>query len=301
MSGSQVHRLAAVGTSPVSPPAPTCTIVLLVRRLFGRASGQQREGRDVAGADDVEVTMVKRRHLRDTESFGDCDYGGIGRAERKVGICVDQFCHALVVGDFEVDDSERPLGNRAKECALDLRSTGTGEEVADLGHNGCGDEDRATREVQAREQVRAGTVVSVASIRRGHERTGIADDHSGAPEAVGEQIVMIATEIGPSALERPEPSRGPLAGWLELDLASYLREDGRHPVVGQLLDQLLQLIALGAHTAQSTEGATQLVAGARRYRHQWLTNETTDREARRYAPGAQALISARGAGLIECS
>jgi hypothetical protein len=68
-----------------------------------------------------------------------------------------------------------------------------------------------------------------------------------------------------------------------------------------LLDQLLQLIALGAHTAQSTEGATQLVAGARRYRHQWLTNETTDREARRYAPGAQALISARGAGLIECS
>jgi hypothetical protein len=212
-------------------------------------SGQQREGRDVARAHDVEVPVVERCDLGKAEPLGDCDDCGVGRAEREVGIRLDQFGHTFVVGNFQIDDSDRPLSDRAKECALDLRSAGAAEEIADLGDNRGGDENRAAREVQAREQVRAGAVVGVASIRRGHERTGIAHDHSGAPESVGEQIVVIAAQIGPSALERPEPSRGPLAGRLEGGLTSCLGEDGRHPVVGQLLDQFLQLIALGAHAA----------------------------------------------------
>jgi hypothetical protein len=250
--GEHVDLTAAAG-APSSWHVPLQGVPLYRER----ASGQQREGWDVARADDVEVTMVERCHLGDAKAFGDRDHGGIGRAEREVGVRVDQFSHALVVEDLEVDDSECLLGDRAEKCALDLRSAGAAEEVADLGHNGCRDEDRAAREVQAREQVRAGAVVGVAPVRRGDERAGVADDHSGVPEAVGEQIVMIATEIGPSALERPEPGRGPLDGRLEFDLASSLGEDGRHPVVGKVLDQLLQLIALGAHDPQGTGGATR--------------------------------------------
>lgn len=68
---------------------------------------------------------------------------------------------------------------------------------------------------------------------------GVADDHSGAPEAFGEQVLVVAPEVAAAARERAEPLRRPLAGRLRLGLAAGFGEHGGNAVVGQLLDQPL--------------------------------------------------------------
>lgn len=204
-------------------------------------------------ADDAEVAVVEGRDFGDPQPFGDRDHGGVGGAEREVGVGVDQVGHALVVSEFEVDDDDRLLGDRAKERALDPRTAGAGEQVADFGHDRCRDEDWAPRKMQPGEQIGAGPVVRVAAVGGCDERPGIADDHS-APEALGQQIVVVATEIRAAALERSEPSRRPLGRWLRPSLTARLGEDREHALLRQLLDQPLQLIPLGAHESQGTEG-----------------------------------------------
>jgi hypothetical protein len=67
---------------------------------------------------------------------------------------------------------------------------------------------------------------------------------------------VIAAEVRAAALERPEPRRWPLRGRLRSSLAACLGQDGQQPLVGQLLDQPLQLVPFGTHGSQRTQGPT---------------------------------------------
>jgi hypothetical protein len=50
----------------------------------------------------VKVAAVERGDLGQVKSFGDGDDRRVGGAERKVGVGLDQFSHAQIVGEFEV-------------------------------------------------------------------------------------------------------------------------------------------------------------------------------------------------------
>lgn len=67
---------------------------------------------------------------------------------------------------------------------------------------------------------------------------------------------MIAAEVRAAALERPEPRRWPRRGRLRSSLAACLGQDCRQPLVGQLVDQPLQLVPFGTHGSQHTQGPT---------------------------------------------
>lgn len=197
--------------------------------------------------------MVEGGDLGDSESFRDGHYSGVCRAEREVGVGVDEVGHALVVVEFEVHDGDRLLRDRSEKRALDPGAASTTEQVSDLRDDQRRYQNRPPREVQAREEVGAGTVVRVVTVCGRDERTGVADDHSGASEALGEQIVVIAAEIVAAAGEGAEPRGRPRRGGPRFGLAAGFGEHGRNPVVGQLLDEPLQLIPLSAHAVQGID------------------------------------------------
>jgi hypothetical protein len=178
----------------------------------------------------MEVTAIERRDLGDPEPLGNGHDGSIGRTEREVGVDLDQLRHSFVVDQLKIDDRERLLHDRAQERGLDLRAARTAEQVADLGDNRRRHEDRAPGNVQTGEQVRARPVVLVVAISGRNQRTRVADDHSGTPEAFGEQILVVTAEIGPAAGERPEPRRRPLTRRHRLALTTSLGEHGRNTI-----------------------------------------------------------------------
>jgi hypothetical protein len=114
------------------------------------------------------------------------------------------------------------------------------------------DEDRTASEMQTGQQIRAGAVVLIIAISGGDQRTRIADDHSGTPEALGEQILVVTAKVRPTTAKRPEPRRRPLTGRNLTALPTSLGEDDRNAIVRQLLDQPSQLVPLGAHRASPT-------------------------------------------------
>ena len=138
-------------------------------------------------------------------------------------------------------------------------------------------------------QVRTSSVVLVVAISCRYQRAGVANDHSGTPESLGEQIIVVASEIRPATGERAEPRRWPLTRRHRPALPTDLGEHGLNPVVRQLLDQPPQLVPLGTHTVSldpapstsaaavpgghetaptSTDAATQgCGAGERTHRH----------------------------------
>ena len=58
---------------------------------------EQLEGVDVAGSDDREVGAVEGQNLSDAEALGDGDDAGIGSAEGKVGVALDELRAAFQV------------------------------------------------------------------------------------------------------------------------------------------------------------------------------------------------------------
>jgi len=105
-------------------------------------------------------------------------------------------------------------------------------------------------------------VVVVAVCSR-DQRAGVADDHSGAPEALGEQILVLAAEVVSSAGEGGEPRRRPYGGWLLLALTTGLGKDSTDPLVGQILDETPQLVTLGAHDVKGSQGGSGVHDDAR--------------------------------------
>jgi hypothetical protein len=198
--------------------------------------------------DHVEVTTVEGSDLAQPEPLGDGDNSRVGGPEWEVGIGLDQLGHPLVVGQLEIDDRQGLLHDRPQERGFDFRAARAAEQVANLGNHRCRNEDRAPREVQAGEQVGTSSVVLVVAISCRNQRTSVANDHSGTPESLGEQIVVVAAEVGTAAGERAEPGRRPLTRRHRPALTTSLGEDGLNTVVRQMLDQPPQLVTLRTHT-----------------------------------------------------
>lgn len=110
-------------------------------------SWEKVERLDVSGTDDAEVAAVEGRDFDDLQSLGYRDDGCVGGAEREVGVGVDQLSHAFVVGEFEIDDDDCLLDDRAKECALDPCAAGAAEQVSHLGDDWGRYQDRAAGQV----------------------------------------------------------------------------------------------------------------------------------------------------------
>lgn len=87
----------------------------------------------------------------------------------------------------------------------------------------------------------------VIAVSGGNQWARIADDHSGAPEAFGEHIVVVAAEVGSAAGERREPRRRPGGSRSLLVLTTDRGERGGYLLVGQILDEALQCVPLSAH------------------------------------------------------
>lgn|GEM_PF-2814602 len=142
-----------------------------------------------------EVAVVERGDLGDVQALGDGNHGGVGGAEGKVAVDVDEIGGAGVVVESLVDDGERSSDDGPQECRFDARSTGTTQQVSDFCDHRCRHEDLASGEMQRGEQIGARAVVVVVAVGGGHERPGVTDDHSGASEAVGQKVVVVAAEI----------------------------------------------------------------------------------------------------------
>ena len=73
--------------------------------------------------------------------------------------------------------------------------------MAHLGNDWRWHKNPAAGKMQTGEQIRACAVVFLVAIGGRHERTGIADDHSGASEPVGQQVLVVAPEVAATAGE----------------------------------------------------------------------------------------------------
>lgn len=173
----------------------------------------------------------------------------------EVGVGVDEVCGAGVVIDGRVDDGDDARGGGAEERGLDANATGATEQVSDFRDHGARYEDCASGEMQGSEQVGAGAVVVVVAVGCGHERAGVADDHSGASDAVCQEIVVVAAEIVAAAGEGGEPGRWPFAFCPGIVLAAGFGEHGRDALVGKLFDEAFEFVALGAHGHQASRVA----------------------------------------------
>jgi hypothetical protein len=98
--------------------------------------------------------------------------------------------------------------------------------------------------------------VLVVAISGRNQRTSVANDHSGTPEAFGEQILVLARELRTTAGERAEPGRRPLGGRFRPALPTSLSKHGRNTVVRQLLDQPPQLVPLRTHPHSLTRDSS---------------------------------------------
>jgi hypothetical protein len=92
----------------------------------------------MARADHTKVSLIKGRDGRDAEPFGDCDHGGVRRAERKVGVRFDQIGHPPPVARGKRDDVEQSGLKGPQEGRLDLAAAIPMEQVADLGRYRAG-------------------------------------------------------------------------------------------------------------------------------------------------------------------
>lgn len=176
----------------------------------------------MAGSNRMKMTAIECRDLDDAEPLRNRDNRRIGRAEQEIGVDLDQFGHTLVIDQFEINNHQRFQHDRAQERRLNLRAARPSEQVTHLRHHGRRNEDGAASKMQTGQQIRARTVVPVVAIGGCNQRTRVADDHSGTPESLGEQVLVVDPEIRPATGERPEPRRRPLTSRNLAALPTYL-------------------------------------------------------------------------------
>ena len=96
---------------------------------------------DVARPDHTEVPMVQRRDTTRPEPLSDHDEAGVGFTKSEVGVALDEFGDALVVGCGEHLDQQVAGGDRPAEARL-----GLGPELALVQVAGLSDDERARDE-----------------------------------------------------------------------------------------------------------------------------------------------------------
>lgn len=122
--------------------------------------------------------------------------------------------------------------------------------MADFGNHRWWYGNRPAGQMETGEQIRTCLIVLLVAIGGRNERARVADDYSGASEAVGQHVVVIAAEVMTTAGERSQPRRWPLGRRGLGLLPAGLGEDGGHTLIGQLLDETPQLVPLCAHCSR---------------------------------------------------
>jgi hypothetical protein len=153
--------------------------------------------------------------------------------------------------DVTADHHRADAGNSAGN----LRSRP--EEVADLGDDGCGHQDRAAGDVQAREEVGAGSFVLIAR-SAATTRGPVSQTITLSAEAVGEQVVVVRAEVRAPAGERAEEGGWPLGCRPEVGAAAGFGEHGGDLLIGELVDESVQLVSVGAHVGGYRPALTEL-------------------------------------------
>lgn len=140
-----------------------------------------------------------------------------------------------------------PVGQRRQELCLDARPALEGKQIADLCDDRTGNQDAPARQMQCGEQIDARTVMRVVLDGGAHQGTRFADDHRLAAEALSQQVVNAVGRVRTTCRDRAKPrwrSRQRLGGDRQ---PLHLDKSSRHLILGQLLDQAVQLVACGGH------------------------------------------------------
>ena len=134
----------------------------------------------MAWANDAEVTTIEGRYLADRKAFGGRDYGGVDGAEGKITVAGDELGDPQQVLWLKWLDDEVG-GEIAQEAHLCLPAQTCAEQVADLGDNECGYDQRAGVGFQ---QLQTGSVMSIICVYIGVERPSVDDQRDVASSAL---------------------------------------------------------------------------------------------------------------------
>jgi hypothetical protein len=153
-----------------------------------KGSGEELERVGVAGNDHPEVPAVEGGDTGRSEVLGEGDEGRVGATEAKVGIGLDELADPSPVPAAEVVDAERAVDDGGEQRGLGRRSELAIEQVARLGDDEGG---RDERPGVGLEQLSTLSVVGVGTVGGGQQRAGVDDEHSVAPESLSEQLVSL--------------------------------------------------------------------------------------------------------------
>ena len=142
--------------------------------------------------DHGEVSPIERGNPRLFVPFGDRNEIRIGPTQRQVDILLDKFSDPRQVASCQRLELEFPGSDCGKEVRLGRRSELTSDEVGGLREYQCCREQAAGL---LRHQLSARLVVGVARIGGGKENASVDDEHSAAPEAVGQHGIGIAGSL----------------------------------------------------------------------------------------------------------
>ncbi len=126
---------------------------------------------------DREVPPIDGGDLVDAQPLGECDHGGVGRAERKISILTDEVCHTAVIASCQLNRFEGAISERAQKRGLDLRRRLPRQQIANLGNHQRRQNEISSREMHSGEQLDGFMVMDVGVERSGHQGTCITDQH----------------------------------------------------------------------------------------------------------------------------
>jgi hypothetical protein len=138
----------------------------------------------VTRLNDAEVTAVKGRYLGMGETFCRGDDRSVCSAERKIAITGNEVSDPQEISGVKGLDDEAG-GEIAQEAYLDLPAEACAEQIADLGDDERGDDQRAGVGFQ---QLQAGRMVGIVCVYVGVERAGIDDQRD-----VASSVLMISS------------------------------------------------------------------------------------------------------------
>ena len=157
-------------------------------------------GKEVDGSlasDGAEVAIVEGEDVA-AVSFGAGDDGGVGEAEREVGVAADEFADAgeVVVAGFEDEGAFLQVGEKRVE---DIEAEALFDQVADLGQDPSRDEVGA---VIGEEGLADRLVVGIAPVEQREEGGGVEGDYRSSQRRVSQASLSRAE----SSASSPRPS-----------------------------------------------------------------------------------------------
>lgn len=195
-----------------------------------------------------EVPTVQGGDSGSAKAFRDRDDRSVCTSKREVLVRLDQFRHPRQVLPKDRDEREPVIGCQLpQEPGLDFAAAPTLQEIADLGQDGVGNEQRLIGRLDPFDSA---PMIGVAGVDQGDEWPRIDHDHRLGgfrfAELCPEHILGPAAKICfPGVRDSNEARTAGLPGDSRYETQCFQRVAG--PVIRDRLDKLMQLLSLG-HT-----------------------------------------------------